>query len=569
MRMRVRHIACAVLTVLLLFAIHSGIFLSFAQTQALAPKNKSYAWLEDVFFREKSGQFRLNAIIPLPDFPYSRTLADFRLEVRGYIDGYNAGFEGISQEARMFLNLAEVLFRSMGITETYEEQRDWLETNHGVVFPEKKDENTETYTLILFTLLKYDITSQLVGLDGLPVLTKEIEIPYGVTLEQGILIFLLTAFKTDSDISQSDPGSFSDIIYELIRAILMNYQNNKYGVTAATSQDDLLRYSAMMAAESVGGYTVESDASDLVVDTYTLLTTIQMRYGINIEPGKMAAILEMKDADAQAEALARLILETMILEKGGSATKSMTTADLFSKTLSYGYFPLGEDFYSDVYNYRVELKYKRSDIWFTPICYADLMPTPGKRSFVKIKVNGVTVEDRMPYKVSLDSAKAQQTMKVEVGYNDGKINQNKTYQFLIVQGKTEEPNNSNPKVIDNPDYIQPADPTQPATLADGSVSTVSPSSGNAAGTPNANSGSNSGWNLGARNAQTTAQTGETEEAESQTSSKVFAFVKKWWPYGAGVLLLLLGGGGYVGYTRVNDARQTPGKERKPKKDDRF
>ena len=443
------------LAVSLLFG--SLAFPAAAQTQAFNPKNQSYAWIEDVFMRESSDPMDMLKLIPQPPFPYSRTQAEFSEEVYGYVEQYSKGETGVMEEVQFIIKNASLLFVSMGVTEPYDIQRDWLEVEYGIIYPDEEDEFTRAYTLILYSILNRGMEQSFADLinsgnEGDPNAKpmEAIRVPHGVTLEEGMAYVLKSAFSPDAQVDMQDVDTMDQFMYELIRALL---KQQGYPVNENTSNEDLQRYAKIMMAKTAG-FETSIDEPDKVLDMQALRAFIKQRYSISLPEGNMLDVMALEGTKAQGDALARLILETMILTAGGQYGNSMSMQDLFGLALEYGYFELGEDFYSDVYQYRVQLTFQRSSLWFSAICYADLMNPPGKREKVKITVNGKAAQDRIPIEVPLDIKKTEQTMTVAVKYKDGKIDQSKTYRFTIVQGSKPVPVVSG-KSVEAPAAVSP------------------------------------------------------------------------------------------------------------------
>ena len=428
-----------------------------AQTQALNPQDLNYASIEDVFMRESTDPMDMLKLIPQPPFPYSRTLADFSDEVFGYVEQYSRGETGVMEEVQFIIKNASLLFVSMGVTEPYDIQRDWLEVNYGIIYPDEEDEFTRAYTLILYSILNRgmeqvfaDFINESNADDPTAKPMEAVKVPYGVTLEEGMTYVLKSAFSPEAQVDMEEVDTMEQFMYELIRALL---KMRGYPVDQNTGNEDLQRYSKIMMAE-MAGFEASIEDPDKTLDMQALRAFIKERYSINLPEGNMLDVMALEGTEAQAAALARLILETMILTAGGQYKNSMSMHELFGLALEHGYFELGEDFYSDVYQYRVKLTFQRSSLWFSAICYADLMEPPGKRDKVKIIVNGKEGKDRTPMEIPLDVKKAEQTMTVVVKYQDGKINQSKTYRFTIVQGSKPVPVGSG-KVVEAPPVVTP------------------------------------------------------------------------------------------------------------------
>jgi len=237
----------------------------------------------------------------------------------------------------------------------------------------------------------------------------------------------------------------------------------------------------------------------------------------------------------------------MAEEKGQTLPGNATVEFAFSKALALGYFKLSNGFYSDIYNYRVNLSYKRNSVWISPISFAGQMPG-GDVKNAAIKIDGITANNRIPSKVMLDSSKPQQTVVITLSYNDGTINQSNTYHIAFIQGTaqppattavnnittTDSPDNSTlpPYVTDYQGYTYYIGGTE--TLPDG-TNYVTDDSGSIIGVDG--------------NSTTAADTGEktTAETSENSSSTLRANLLKKWPFIAGALGVLIAAGGVVLY----------------------
>jgi len=533
--MKAKKAICCVLTIVLFFACTAGISVH-AQTQALNPADKSYAWLDDVYIRESVLQFNLNTIIPVTGYPYSRTCAEFGQDVDSYLAGSAVNQNTVTDKYINILKQANSLMISMGVTETYAQERQWLE-QAGIVFPAADTKYTELYTGVLFGVMKYDMFKTIFG--------RSLAIPAGTGLEKAIVIYIDAVTDTKNLIPIDNVDTVKEYGLEVMRQALIAYNNNVFNVDENTSEADIYRYTSIMVIRNTG-YSIDSDATDEEISALYFCVTINKAYGIKVSPAEMAAAMALPNAE-QSEAVQMLILKTMAEEKGQTLPGNATVEFAFSKALALGYFKLSNGFYSDIYNYRVNLSYKRNSVWISPISFAGQMPG-GDVKNAAIKIDGITANNRIPSKVMLDSSKPQQTVVITLSYNDGTINQSNTYHIAFIQGTaqppattavnnittTDSPDNSTlpPYVTDYQGYTYYIGGTE--TLPDG-TNYVTDDSGSIIGVDG--------------NSTTAADTGEktTAETSENSSSTLKANLLKKWPFIAGALGVLIAAGGVVLY----------------------
>lgn len=425
-QLKLKKITGVFLAVLIAASAFSGLITANAQTQALTPKNPSYAWLEELFVREATDQPGYCAMKPIAEWPYSRTLSEFRQEIGLYLKTY-MNPESLSENYIFVLQQIDALMRAMGINETHAEKKAWLEKEYKIVFPpEGTDANVELKTSVLFGILKYDMYYIFFGEK------RDFEIPTGSTLDEAIIIVLNSGMKLPLDVPIDSLKTLDDYALAVARTQL---KNKGYPVDENSSREEVMRY-LTIATIGEAGYIISEAASDSELKTAAFAAFIYTRYGIMIPLGKTQLILydeEMTDAQRQ-EAVVRLVLMTMANERGETVSEEDSTEKLFNAALKVGYFELGDDFYSDVYKYRVELSYLRDQVWITPFSYAGLMKG-GDVNKAKITINGAAATNKRPLKVELNKKVKEQTIKVVVSYKSGSISETRQYEIVFVQGK--------------------------------------------------------------------------------------------------------------------------------------
>jgi|GEM_PF-2091736 len=560
-------------------------FFGAVQTILTKPKNPSYAWLEDAILRESSDAMLPKTITPVTNYPYSRTLAEFQYEVREIVKTFGTTFETMAQDFLYIVSQARMLMVGMGVTESYEEQRAWLETEYQIVYPAKDDAYTEMYTTILYGTLCHGIADAMYE-SGL--LYNKVEIPKGMTLEAAVILFVDASLESSVAGSAGTPGlgaaTLTDYLYLMLQNTLIQ---GGYPVDGNTSSTEILRQAIIMGTR-MAGIPIGSDPTNAELRASELAAAFWTYYRIRVNTADIAQALAIKEEAKCYEAMQRLVLETMIHEKStNTATEGMSMAALFSKAQSLGYFALEPGFYSDIYSYRLQLDYKREYIWLMPVCYADLMSPAGKRNKVTIKINGRTVKDRVPAQIYLNTSQKETQLRVTVSYKDGNIDESKTYLFTVTQGTKKPPNNLVNDLITqlpNPLPTLPFGTRNNKVVTDAVGSTyylgdalgdgleyITDEHGEILGVTNnvpyymLNGASGSGEEDGSDNDRT------TQDAR-RSGSGALSQVKENWYYILGAIGVVgAGGSGYYSYAKKKGNGQGAGKKksRKPAKDNRF
>ncbi len=417
--MKAKRLAAAALAVITVLCASQGLTAG-AKTQAMNPRNRSYAWLEDIYIRETAEQFVLTSPIPITDYPYSRTFAEFTEETEGFIKDYPMDAKTVKEEYYEFLSNANTVMTALGMTENYEEQRQWLENDAGILYPETDGEYTKMYTAVVYGALRYGLFKRLYG--------KDIAIAPGTGLEEAVVLYLDAYFDKNNEVSAQGIDTVDDYALEFLRNTL---KKNGFDVNESTSEEELYRYASILFIREAG-YEIDNDATQAEISAYYFVSRVYRAYGIKIQPSEMSAALE-KPESIRSEAVRLLILKTMVEEKGGRLSEGATPEEAFEKALKCGYFKLKNGFYSDIFRYNVKLGYKRSSVWLTPVSFADQMPGGSGKSAV-IKINGSACGNKTPFELPLDSSKPSQTIHVHVAYKAGSINQTKDYELTFLQG---------------------------------------------------------------------------------------------------------------------------------------
>lgn len=398
----------------------AGLFGAKALTREAEPSYNGYAWLEQLYAREPSQGYRLSTLVPVTSNPYSRTCDEFKQEVAQMTADYPIENNAVEMSYYALLKTAASTAQAAGATADYEQQKQWLESTAGIVFPASENEDTRLFATVLYAALKYPAASALAG--------KTLDIPPGTTLDKAMVIYIDTLTDSGGQVPEDRADNLREYAAESMRVTL---KKNGYAVDNSTGYDEIERlYTVYLIRKS--GYQIDADAPDAQINSYYFAVLIKQKYDVEAAPASLAAALGQAESE-RAQAVQMLILRSMAQEKGGSIGAGMSVEEAFDKVRSLGWFALKNNFYSDIYSYKVSMQYQNDYVYLTPVSYLGHINSAAA-AYVTIKINGVKVPDKAPVKVVLDSAKASQSVEIAVMYAKGSASSEKTYQVKFIQG---------------------------------------------------------------------------------------------------------------------------------------
>jgi hypothetical protein len=417
------------------FRILAGEFGSSGESNARRPENASYAWLEEVFIRESVSSLVYSEVVPIDSYPHKSTLASFQRDVKEFMDLLDEAKDPvtIANTIVSYFDQVRIALYTLGLDASEAEQRIYLEDEEQIKFPDA--ENSTPYdsmmTTLLYAVKRYNLGQALFGISA-------VTLPAGVWLEEAAVLTMKSYFNSENDFL-GNITTLRGLAVALMRAYLYS---QKVDVPAAATEEEVIT-TLFITIVRQAGYTNAPSPDTMIddqLDAYELGAEIFMRFGVMCEPG--ALMLAIK-AENPSEAVSRLILETMVREKSNLDVTNMPTEDLFTQTLILGYFELGSDFYSDVYEYNVQLSYKRDKFYLSAFSYAPLMEPMGLSDNVTIKVNGTEAKLLKPITIGLDLNEPEQLVDLEIHYRDDSkgVNQTQHYVFHIFQGTQDPPAN--------------------------------------------------------------------------------------------------------------------------------
>jgi len=421
------------LSLIMIFALAVCPFMASAITTyggtiAILPGNTrssspeyNYAWLDNLIVRDDAMAVTSKAIKPTPkDYPGSHTFDEFVQEVKqysalSYIDENTvAAAYGEINSAMYYLVTAT------GMTGTFDEMRAYLQ-NYGIRLPGNEDAEDKMAIAVVYSALKYDAVYVLYE--------KKVEIPKGTTLD-GANVIILSAL-TDTMLP-SGINTLTGFAVNTLKAYVTQFE--ELPVSKNPSPEEIFHWTKIITAASydyqvpVHSFDKTTKAQKEYVDYAYHASILNTTYDITVDPVRLIVAVQSEDKMA----LPKLVLYTMLEEKGVTYSYDMPAEELFKLAEKNGCFALEDEFYSDVLNYEVTVAETCEKIWFTPFALADQLQG-GNSEFVTIRLNDTEVMPNSTTSVDLRTSLKNEKVTMTVNYNDGKRNDSVVYEFDVIK----------------------------------------------------------------------------------------------------------------------------------------
>lgn len=432
--MKLKKTACLLLSAVLFLATLTPLC-AFANAD-LADKDaeENMAWLSDFYIRESATDFVKGEVTP-EDGIYSDTAETFVKNVENLKKLYTADFNTFADAYDKLLTELFSLVDGTDLGINFDDMKAYLQDEYQIVYPEQEDAKTKTYTAIVYACLRTDLLQSLLNVD--------VTIAPNTTLEKAVVLILGAILGEEVG---EDVQTMFDFAVMNIEKILAD---NKIPVPDDTDVQNVLTMYKILVAKQMGyladlKVTDFADADAEIVQAAYAAATIKMAYGVSPSVEDVLAATASEDENA----VAMLILRTMIVEAGETWTEDETLEALFDRACELGYFDLELEFYSDVYNYDVYLQYDCDEIWLTPFAFAAEKGYE-KLQYLTMTINGDPVENNRSYKLAVNDDVT--TATVALKYDDGETVDEATYTFTIYNGTQQQPNVTLPVPSDNVD----------------------------------------------------------------------------------------------------------------------
>lgn len=426
--MKFKRLIAVLLTAVMLMAVFStglcASALMMVETQ-YTYDSVNLSWLKDLIIKEDmssvSGLSDRNTLEPVAKYPYRETAASFSEEIAYYHLLYTLDEEMVNVGYLYMLELAESLAVSSAASGYSDEFiRSYLESM-GIVYPTGDAANSSETMIVaraLFSIISAD---------------EDYVVKRGTGLYEAFTGYISTLLGADGSAILKFDGDndFSDLQEYVTAACKYMLYCSGYDVNASTSDEEVYRLIAIMTIRSQGISIDSSTATFEEIKVKYLCAMMCSIYDVSINVPAFEAAVNNGKLD--------FYMLQIIGKKYGVTVKDSVTYeeafDIVSKNTDYFNLEAGE-FYADVDEYNVRLKYKRSTVWIYPQTLGTTNESEG--TTVNVKINGVDVRENYYVDVALDTSKDTESVIITVEYTDSSGTKSSTYKINIIQG-TEEP----------------------------------------------------------------------------------------------------------------------------------
>ena len=377
------------------------------------------AWLTDLIIKEDmdtvgglAERLTLNA---KPDYPYTETAESFSRDVKYFCSLYNLD-EGAQRTALIYLfQLVGTQSGLLAADTSDEDIRAYLE-GMGIKYPTDVGSDELIAARALYVAM---VTGTFGAFSG------------GASLEETLVAYAasLTGMNTAQLKEWAPDSAILSLDDYLLAASKLTLWTNGYDVSADTDSDTVFRLIAVMTMEKMG-ISVDSGLSFEELKLKYTAAMLSQKYNVTLDTAKLRTAIAADSVDFY-------ILQLIGKRDGLSVRTDNTT---YSQAFDFvaentdEFDIIAGEFYADIMNYEVELKYKRDKLWFYPTAYLT-----GNDSYIlAIDVNGRAIRNNYYTEVPIEPESAEQTLKITVVATSSSGKTAKcVYNILVRQGKTE------------------------------------------------------------------------------------------------------------------------------------
>lgn len=390
-------------------------------TQASNPEY-NMAWLNQLFVRDDVMAIKTARLVPKAEYPYRVTYEEFIAEAGDLVKLYSLDEQTVEDTFGTSLEIFVYLVTAMGMTTDYDTMLSYI-ASQGIRMPSEMNTSDKMMVSAVYAAMKYNAVYVITG--------TELSIPRGTTLE-GAAVNIIGAFMSIH--VPSEINSFLGLgVYAMKDYI---EQLNEVPLTDNPSNEEVFHWIKAAAASKKGypipliSYDNTTDIQKEYVDYSYCASVLDNVYDITIDT---FALMEA-DKTRDTAVIAKLIVTTMLDEKGVSYNENASCENLFKLACENGGFDLEEEFYSDIYNYDLYVNDSCEKLWFTPFALADQIG--GDVKYISIDLNGAKIGSASTTYVALDKTKKQETVKMKVNYDDGAgVSEVALYSFNVIKVK--------------------------------------------------------------------------------------------------------------------------------------
>ena len=422
--MKLKKLTAFLVSVIILIASLSSGMNAFAivmtETQ-YSYDSPNMSWLRDLIVKEDmnslDGMTQRNTLVAKATYPYRETAETFKEEVAYYQSLYTLD-EDMANVIYLYMLEITMTFAS-GADSSYSDEfiRTYLESI-GIVYPPEDSEETKIVARAFFSIVTKDEGYVVKRGTGL----YEAFTAYISTL-LGVNMNAILKFDSDSDMTDLREYVLAACKYMLFAA--------GYNVSKDTPEEEVYRLIAIMTIRSQGISIDSGTATFEEIKNKYLCALICKIYEIPIDTVGFEKAVKKDN-------LAFYLLQMIGKEYGVTVKDSVTynaAFDIVSQNTTYFNLEEGE-FYADVYEYDIQLKYKRDAVWFYPQTLGVTSETEGTK--VNVLINDKDVRENYYVEVSLNKNLEKIPVIITVEYTEKtgkKISS--SYKINVIQGQTE------------------------------------------------------------------------------------------------------------------------------------
>lgn len=379
-------------------------------------ESANVAWLTDLVFKEDmssvDGLAQNCNLVAKPEYPYTETAESFAQDVSYYASLYNLN-QGAQRSA--YLYFFDVLSSQAGGLMAGEISDDdiriYLESM-GIAYPDDAGSDERIVARALYSAM---ISGAFSGVTS------------GASLEEVMVSYLasLTGMNMETLREWMPDESVISLDSYILAASRLALWTNGYDVEEVLDEDEIFRLVAVMTIEQLGLSADSSLSFDQLKFKY-MAAMLGKKYGVNVDSDRLAVAIEQ-------DALPFYMLQLIGRDYGISVREdNCTYEEAFNLVAeNSGIFDIEEgEFYADIKNYELTLRYQRSSIWIYPTAYV----SNDSDYVVAIDVNGTPVRNGYYTEVPIDSTKPSQTLAVNVVVNSAKKSSQFVYYVDLRQG---------------------------------------------------------------------------------------------------------------------------------------
>ncbi len=401
-------------------SLENGLALNPGNTRNPNPEY-NFAWLDQLFVRTDAMDLVPSVLTPTPaDNPYSHTYEEFVEECNRYIELNSLDENSVDSVYSALVEMVYYTVVSAGMTDNFDKMCASL-TRNGIELPDEATKEDKMKIAIVYAAIEFNAIYALYD--------KKTDFPTGITLDAALTIVLgaITGVNVPSGVDSvtglgvqavkqylgdytyiplSDNPSTEELFYFLKVTVITENEKNV----------PLKKYSKVTAEDKE------------YVDYTYFATILKTAYDVEINP---EALYYASQSESDL-AVHRIVLEAMLEEKGVSCSETASVEKLFNLACKNGYFALEQEFYSDILNYTLEVAPSCKKMWFTPITIGNQL-NGGNKAPLTLYLQGKSVSPGSTTAAALDTSKSEETIFLEVNYNDGSRQDTALYEIKIIK----------------------------------------------------------------------------------------------------------------------------------------